>query len=149
VKQGMRECSWLHLACHGTQDVTQPLRSALLLDNGERLELSDVIKMPLPNAEFAFMSACQTATGDKRLSEEAVYLAAGMLLAGYRSVVATMWSIQDKDAPLVADEVYGCLLAEEQPDYTRAANALHRAVEQLREQGKPFASWVPFIHVGV
>ncbi|KAF8597919.1 hypothetical protein BDV93DRAFT_512982 [Ceratobasidium sp. AG-I] len=37
---------------------------------------------------------------------ECVHLAAGMLIAGYPSVIATMWSISDDDAPSVADKVY-------------------------------------------
>ncbi|KAJ6487356.1 hypothetical protein DFH09DRAFT_841575, partial [Mycena vulgaris] len=41
------------------------------------------------------LSACQTARGAKGLQEESVHLAAGMLLAGYRGVIATMWSIMD------------------------------------------------------
>jgi hypothetical protein len=149
VVQGMKESSWLHLACHGTQNATHPMQSAVLLQNGERLELSDIIEIPLSHAEFAFMSACQTATGDKNLSEEAVHLAAGMLLAGYRGIIATMWSIKDDDAPLVADEVYARLFMDRQPDHTQAAYALHHAVQQLRQQNASFASWVPFIHVGM
>jgi CHAT domain-containing protein len=68
--------------------------------------LSDIIQLSLPQADFAFLSACQTATGAKDLQEEAVHLAAGMLLAGYRSVVATMWTIMDNDAPRVAGDLY-------------------------------------------
>lgn len=150
VLKHMQKSSWLHLACHGEQNIEHPLQSALLLQHGGRLELQQIVNMPLPNAEFVFMSACQTAMGDKGLSEEAVHLAAGMLLAGYRSVIATMWSIQDKYAPAVADDVYKHLFVDEQPDHTQAAHALHSAVRQLREQPDvSFASWVPFIHVGI
>ncbi|KAI0082963.1 hypothetical protein BDY19DRAFT_981531, partial [Irpex rosettiformis] len=53
----------------------------------------------LPNADLAVLSACQTATGDEKLSEEAVHLAAGMLNIGYKSVIGTMWSISDYIAP--------------------------------------------------
>jgi len=60
-----------------------------------------------------------------------------------------MWSIKDQDAPLVADEVYACLFMDKQPDHTQAAYALHHAVRQLRQQNVSFASWVPFIHVGI
>jgi hypothetical protein len=38
--------------------------------------------------------------------EEVVPLAAGMLAAGYRSVVATMWSINESYGPHVAREFY-------------------------------------------
>jgi CHAT domain-containing protein len=115
------------------------------------LELSTIITKSFPHADFAFLSACQTATGDEKLSEEAVHLAAGLMLAGYRSVIATMWSIKDKDAPVIADHVYSELFSEAEPDSTKAAIALHRAVKYLRQQegDLAFLSWVPFIHVGV
>jgi CHAT domain-containing protein len=118
------------------------------------LTLSGIITGSFPHADFAFLSARQTATGDENLPEEVVPLAAGMLAAGYRSVIATMWSIMDDHAPLVVPEVYSHLICSTEPDSTRAAHALHHAVKQLREQlegdGKSsFLSWVPFIHVGM
>lgn len=149
VMQGMKESTWIHLACHGTQNADTPTTSALILHDG-RLELSQIVQTPLPRADFAFLSACQTATGDKRLSDEAVHLAAGMLLVGYRGVIATTWSIKDDDAPFIADEVYSYLFKDQRPDRTKAAHALHHAVQKLRrDKGLPFLSWVPFIHVGM
>jgi len=148
VLRGMKESSWVHFACHGVQDVAQPTESGLILEGESRLKLSDIIKLSIPHASLAFLSACQTATGAKDLSEEAVHLAAGMLLAGYRGVIATMWSIADNDAPRVADDVYSHLFKGEQRDHAQAAYALHHAVQRLRTEGKPFLSWVPFIHIG-
>ena len=90
-------------------------------------------------------------TGDEKLSEEAVHLAAGLMLAGYSGVVATMWSIKDKDAPVIADHVYTELFSDGEPDSTGAAVALHHAVKLLRQKvgDTAFSSWVPFIHIGV
>ncbi|KAJ7121058.1 CHAT domain-containing protein [Mycena epipterygia] len=116
------------------------------------LTLSSIIKLSLPHANFAFLSACQTATGALNLEEESVHLAAGMLVAGYQGVIATMWSIMDNDAPQVAADVYEHLFKTSPPDPTRAAEALHLAVTKLREESgrkKSFFHWVPFIHVGV
>ncbi|KAJ7796292.1 TPR-like protein [Mycena leptocephala] len=103
-------------------------------------------------ADFAFLSACQTATGDEVLQEEAVHLAGGILAAGYRGVIATMWTIMDSDAPQVASDVYEHLFQDSLPDSGRAAEALHFAIKRLREGSgnrKSFSHWVPFIHVGV
>ena len=147
VLEEMKKCHWVHLACHGTQDLDNPTKSAFILADGN-LELAEIIKHPLPHAEFAFLSACQTATGDPKLAEEAVHLAAGMMLAGYRSVIATMWSILDKDGPEVADAVYAEMLKDGKADHTRAAYALHHAVQKLRLSGAPFIAWMPFIHMG-
>ncbi|KAJ7110487.1 TPR-like protein [Mycena epipterygia] len=151
VQKGMKESRWVHFACHGVQS-TSPTESALLLAGSSRLTLSNIIELSLPNADLAFLSACQTATGSQELQDESVHLAAGMLLAGYRGVIGTMWSIMDNDAPQVAGDVYAHLLVASPPDLTRAAEALHLAIQKLREQPgakKSFLHWVPFIHFGV
>ncbi|PVF91858.1 hypothetical protein CPB86DRAFT_820141 [Serendipita vermifera] len=147
VSEAMKNTHWIHLACHGQQCVGNAMDSGLLLHDG-KLKLSDLVKESLPNAEFAFLSACQTATGDDAIAEESAHLAAGMLLAGYRSVIATMWSIEDNDAPRVAEDVYGRMFQEGKPNGMEGARALHEAVKRLRESGAGFLSWVPFIHVG-
>jgi CHAT domain-containing protein len=151
VKKGMKASRWVHFACHGVQS-TSPTESALLLARSSRLTLSNIIELSLPNADLAFLSACQNATGSEKLQDESVHLPAGMLLAGYRGVIGTMWSIMDNDAPQVAGNVYAHLLEASPPDPTRAAEALHLAVRKLREQPgakKSFLHWVPFIHFGV
>ncbi|CAG8549590.1 13030_t:CDS:2 [Acaulospora colombiana] len=147
VIKAIRDCNWLHLACHGVQRLDEPTKSALILEDGH-LTLEEIIKLDLPKAEFAFLSACQTTTGDEKLSEEAVHIAGGMLLAGYRGVVATMWSIQDEIAPEVADEFYGHIVKDgKRPDSRKAAEALHVSVERLRQKNVPLLSWIPFVHL--
>lgn len=149
VKKSMNESSWIHFACHGIQDNIDPNKSGLHLAGTSVLTLSEIVQMSHSHTEFVFLSACQTATGVHKLSEESAHLAAGMMLAGYRSVIATMWSIEDRVAPDVAAQVYDYLL-NGKPDHTRAARALHLAVQHLREtdKTKPFISWVPYIHIG-
>jgi CHAT domain-containing protein len=152
VIDALEESSFVHFACHGVQDATNPNESALLLAKSSRLTLSRLNRLSLPHAQLAFLSACQTATGDEMLVREAVHLAAGMLSAGYRGVIATMWSIMDSDAPLVADEVYAQLFKYSEPDPTQAAHALHNAVKKLIKDSngtKSFLEWVPFIHIGI
>jgi CHAT domain-containing protein len=150
VMEGMRDCNWLHLACHGGQKPEDPTKSALILQDGH-LTLEEIIRLNLPKAEFAFLSACQTTTGDEKLSEEAVHIAGGMLLAGYRGVVATMWSIQDDLAPEVADGFYAHIMKDGQrPDSRKAAEALHYSIQKLRkERDVPLIDWIPFVHLGV
>jgi CHAT domain-containing protein len=79
----------LHLACHGDQ-AAKPLESAFLLQDGQ-LTLADIMRMNLPQAVLAFLSACWTAKGDEKAPDQAVHLAASMLFCGFRSVVGTMW----------------------------------------------------------
>lgn len=156
VKTEMNSHSWVHFACHAIQDIKEPLESGVqLYDN--RLELLEMMKQQLPNADFAFLSACQTSTGDEKLSEEAVHLAAGMLAAGYKSVVATMWSIKDEYGPVVAKDFYAYMvdgnLKNNQLDSANATYALHYAIQKIRKElgdtEEALLTWVPYVHFGI
>jgi CHAT domain-containing protein len=149
VKHQLLNYSWIHLACHGTQDLTQPTKSRLLLYDGV-LELETILRMPLPNAEFVFLAACQTAMGDVDLVNESFHLGGGFIAAGFRGAIGTLWSMNDKDGPLVAETFYSHLFRDDrQPQATDAAEALHLAVKELREKKVPYERWIPFIHMGV
>ena len=148
----MKEVDWVHFACHGIQDPTSPTKSGLCLANERRLKVSDIITLSRSRGGLAFLSACQTATGDKVLSDEAIHVAAGMLFAGYSGVIGTMWSISDRVAPDVARDVYEELFLfrdNKRPDYREGARALHEATKCARDRGEAFVDWVPFIHVGL
>jgi CHAT domain-containing protein len=112
VKTEMKAHNWVHFACHGIQDASEPLKSGVHLHDG-RLELLEIMQQQISNPDLAFLSACQTSKGDALLSEEVVHLAAGMLAAGYRGVVSTMWDISDMHGPEFATEFYKYLLTGE------------------------------------
>lgn len=82
-----------HIACHGKQYPADPLRNSFILRD-KSLPLSDLIRLKLPNAFLAFLSACETAQveGDNR-ENQFVNLAAAMLFVGFKSVVGTMWCV--------------------------------------------------------
>ena len=86
----MKEADWVHFPCHGIQDLVIPIESGLCLADGRRLKVRDIIALSRPHGGLAFLSACQTAMGDDRLSDEAIHVAAGMLFAGYGGVIGTM-----------------------------------------------------------
>jgi CHAT domain-containing protein len=67
------------------------LKASLILHNGIHLKIDDLMKQLTPNASLAFLSACSTAVGADRLPDEAIHLAASLLFAGFRGVVATTW----------------------------------------------------------
>jgi CHAT domain-containing protein len=153
----MERFSSVHLACHGSQDMKNPLSSKFSFHSGD-LDLSTIIKKDLKNADLAFLSACQTSTGDEKLSEEAVHLAAGMLAAGYRRVVGTMWSIGDSTAQRVAVDFYDYLFKHRVEssgngfDGSLSAYALHHTVQELRkskdDSESSLLAWLPFVHFG-
>ncbi|KAJ7854615.1 CHAT domain-containing protein, partial [Mycena leptocephala] len=104
----LQDCSCVHLACHGHQNLQDPAKSHFLLYGGN-LDLETILRMPLPNAQFVFLAACQTAMGDAQLINESFHLGGGFITAGFYSVIATMWSMNDQDGPTVAEIVYSHL----------------------------------------
>ncbi|KAJ7794916.1 CHAT domain-containing protein [Mycena leptocephala] len=149
VKLQLQECSWVHLACHGYQDPQYPTQSYLRLYGGN-LDLETILRMPLPNAEFVFLAACQTAMGDTQLVNESFHLGGGFITAGFQSAIGTMWSMNDNDGPVVAEIVYSHLFRDGQhPKHTDAAEALQLAVKHLKDTKVPYERWISFIHMGV
>jgi CHAT domain-containing protein len=89
VSHCLESASFVHLACHGVQD-DNSLESGFYLGDG-KLTVSKLMDLKLNNAWFAYLSACETAKGDKDQPDQVIHLAAAMLFAGFKSVVATMW----------------------------------------------------------
>ena len=148
VFKTMESYEWLHIACHGEQDGVTPLNSCLQLYDGN-LSLSQILSKNLPKAQFAFLSACETAMGSSNLPNESLHLAGGFIVAGCQAAVGTLWNMKDSDGPKVAELVYQWLLDHRKTlDVHATAEALHFAIQSLKDAGAPFEQWMPFIHVG-
>ncbi|KAJ6574418.1 CHAT domain-containing protein [Mycena capillaripes] len=149
VKHQLQDCSWAHLACHGSQNLEDPTKSHLLLYGGI-LELETILRMPLSNAQVVFLAACQTAMGDTQLVNESFHLGGGFIAAGFRGAIGTLWSMNDADGPLVAEILYTHLYrGHRQPQASDAAEALSLAIQELKTRKVPYERWIPFIHMGV
>ncbi|KAF8214612.1 CHAT domain-containing protein [Mycena galopus ATCC 62051] len=148
VKIMLKQCSWIHLACHGKQDLVDPPKSRLQLYEGH-LELKAILQMQLSDVEFVYLAACETAMGDSELVNESFHLGGGFIAAGFQGVIGTLWSMYDLDGPVVANAVYVHLFRDGQPKASEAARALQIAVRKLRSAGVPHERWVPYIHMGI
>ena len=138
---------WAHFSCHGGQNLADPSQGGLLLHD-RMLSIAD-ISTGQYRGEFAFLSACMTATGGVNLPDEAITLAAALHYTGYRHVIGTLWSVYDKTAADVAEAVYNELTATGRFEPARSAYALHNALRGLRDRGDlPPSAWVPFTHTG-
>lgn len=138
---------WVHFACHGYSDPVSPSRSRLLIhDHADRpLDVLDVSRLRIADAELAYLSACHTARTAAGLADEAIHIATAFQLAGYRQVIGTLWTVEDVLAAGIAELIYG-ELAE---GASRAAHAVHRAVREIRDRYPRTPSlWAAHVHVG-
>jgi CHAT domain-containing protein len=155
---------FVHLACHGIQDPTKALESGFYLRDG-MLTISKLMDLKLDQPWFAYLSACETAKGDAEQPDQVMHLAAAMLFAGFKSVVATMWSVwaekqwlveltngrrimSDEDGPAMAEWFYEELMSNETVDADAVAYALDSAVQKLREKEPSPKRWAQFVHLG-
>ena len=146
VSDALGKNEWVHFACHGIPDQEEPFESAFALGDGH-FTIERIVQCQLQNAEFAFLSACQTTVGDEESTDEVMHLASAMQFAGFRSVIGTMWAVMDVVALMITSAFYdnmikecGCL------DYTHAALALNRAIEESTDI--PLDLRVLYIHIG-
>ncbi|KAM3090428.1 CHAT domain-containing protein [Phormidesmis sp. 146-35] len=101
--------------------------------------------------ELLILSACQTATGDKRA---ALGLAGVAVRSGARSTIATLWSVQDNSTAILMAQLYEEL---RQPGMTIAEALRQAQLKVLRGSGEPASRtpdyqqpfyWAPFVLVG-
>jgi CHAT domain-containing protein len=90
ILEEMEDATAIHLACHGQQNPEEPLKSGFMLQDG-LLTVSHIIQLKLQKARFAFLAACESASGDREQPDEAIHLGAAMLFMGVKSVVGTLW----------------------------------------------------------
>ncbi|KAI0055957.1 hypothetical protein BV25DRAFT_1666502 [Artomyces pyxidatus] len=148
----LKQRSWAHFACHGRLDHAQPLNSSFELHDAAQLTIVDLMKARLPDAEFAFLSACHSAAGDMEgTPDEVIHLAAGMQFCGFRSVVGTLWAMEDVDGPAMAADFYGKMFEKGDPvkvDFRDASKALRAATKNLRRNKATVDRWANFVHIG-
>lgn len=139
----------IHFATHGFIDEQVPLRSSLLLtldeDPGEDgfFQAREIYSTVL-NANLVVLSACQTGKGKLERGEGVMGLARAFLYAGAESVVASLWSINDKAASVFMSGFYKGLsqgLSKEQ--------ALQNAkLDMIQSKYKHPFYWAPFVLSG-
>ncbi|KAG1791602.1 CHAT domain-containing protein [Suillus plorans] len=147
--RALQDNTWFHLACHGKQRLDEPFQSAFLMRD-QPLSLLDIAQMDLSRHQFAFLSACETAVGDSSTPDEVIHLAAGLQFAGVKSVVGTLWKVDDPTVQRLVEAFYKNLCGDGTMNSKRAARALHQAVQLLAsDRDIPLAQRIVFVHIGI
>ena len=153
VLEGLQDNQFAHFVCHGNLVAEKPFDAFFSLHDGNRLTIHDVVRSRLPNAEFAFLSACHTAElTEGSIADEGLHLAAAVQYCGFRSVVGTMWAMADQDGGDLTKRFYKLKFSSGEPGvpyHERSARSLRDAVRSLRKKKRlPLEQWVNFVHYG-
>jgi CHAT domain-containing protein/Tfp pilus assembly protein PilF len=101
----------IHFACHGFLNVRYPFRSALVLSPGGNAEEDGFLQMREiygldVSADLVVLSACQTGNGLMERSEGTLGLSRPFFFAGARSVLASLWPIDDEATGAFMSDLY-------------------------------------------
>jgi CHAT domain-containing protein len=119
-KRQLKEARYVHLAVHGFADPEQPDHSYLALtipqdlsegcENGilEAWEIVDQLQL---DADLVTLAACVTALGPELSGEGLMSLSFAFQIAGARSVLASLWSVDDESTAELMTRFYRYLLA--------------------------------------
>ncbi|WP_375477664.1 CHAT domain-containing protein [uncultured Nostoc sp.] len=137
--------SVVHLATHGK--FSSNPEETFILAWDRLLKVKDFVNLfrqsgsSQSNAiELLVLSACQTATGDKRA---ALGLAGVAVRAGARSILATLWSVDDEFSSKFMSYFY----RELKTGVTKAQAVQHAQIAVLNNEKRPYF-WAPYVLVG-
>lgn len=139
----------IHIATHGSAETGEIVLSpnSAKSDRPEEedflLTMADVLNAKL-RAKLVVLSCCHSGQG-KITSEGVVGLARAFLGAGARSVLASLWSINDQATLNFMRYFYQNLMERQS-----ACQALHQAMKQMRKSDdfRKVRHWAPFVLIG-
>jgi CHAT domain-containing protein/tetratricopeptide (TPR) repeat protein len=114
-----RQYRILHFATHGIIDTELPEASGLVLSMLDHsgnprdgyLRLSDIYDLEVP-ADLVVLSACRTYLGQSVQGEGLIGLSRGFMCAGSKSVVASLWKVDDEATAHLMSAFYKAMWSE-------------------------------------
>lgn len=139
----------IHLACHAFSDDNYPLRSALLMTAGANdqedgyLQVSEMYDLRT-SADLVVLSACQTGRGMIVMNEGNLGLPRVFFYMGAKSVLSTLWPVNDKSGAVFMTHFYDAYFRGE--DKAKALRAAKKAMRETRF-AHPFF-WASYVLTG-
>ncbi|MBF0094710.1 MAG: CHAT domain-containing protein, partial [Alphaproteobacteria bacterium] len=119
----------VHFAGHAKFDATAPLESGLYMaaahSQAGLVTVGDLYGMRL-DADLVTLSACSTGIGKAANGDEIIGLTRGFLYAGARSVVTSLWDVDDEATSNLMGRFYDL---NRRMDYAEALREAQRAVK--------------------
>ncbi|MCD9189110.1 MAG: CHAT domain-containing protein [Pyrinomonadaceae bacterium] len=131
----------LHLACHGQFRAENPLFSSLHLADGF-ITVRDIFTQKL-KAELVTLSACETGLNKIFAGDEILGLTRGFLSAGAKSLILSLWTVNDEATTILMTEFY---------THLRQGNSIAKSLQKAQnyfivQNSHPYF-WSPFALIG-
>lgn len=116
----------IHSAHHAESNLSNPRESALKLGDGN-FSLGSLMLKRYPNLNHVFLSCCETNLGKPELTDDLLTLGTGFLCAGARTVISSLWAVDD-----LATAIFTSYYSEALKETQKPAIALQQAQQRLR-----------------
>ncbi|MEZ4991741.1 MAG: CHAT domain-containing protein [Saprospiraceae bacterium] len=126
IRAEIPQANIIHLATHGDLSEETPLSSAIYLAGKDELNLFELMGIRM-KADLVVLSACESGKSDPTNGDEVIGLTRGLLAAGARSAITSLWSVDDVSTALFMQYLYQHLRRHGNP-----AGAITHARESLR-----------------
>ena len=143
----------VHFATHGILNSEEPEFSGILLtkvdqDGAERnglMALHDIYTLDL-SAELTVLSACETALGKDLKGEGNIGLTHSFMSAGSKSVVSSLWKVDDRATASLMSDFYDSMLRQGMPPVAALRAAKLKMMHDQRWQSPYY--WAGFVFQG-
>jgi tetratricopeptide (TPR) repeat protein len=139
--EAARKASFVHIATHANFRQDNPMFSSFKLADGYVTAL-DLFSMTCQTNMVA-LSGCQSGLAEVSGGDDLLGLVRGFLYAGARSLLLSLWSVNDQTTALLMGEFY-----KEWMGGRNRAEALQEAMLTVRKSHPHPFHWAPFILVG-
>ncbi|XP_078345667.1 tetratricopeptide repeat protein 28-like [Oculina patagonica] len=151
VLRRIQEVSLVHIAAHGDVErgeiALAPNSSVIGIPKKDdfMLTMKDIAEVGI-RAKLVVLSCCHSASGKILKAEGVVGIARAFLGSGARSVLMSLWAVDDEGTKAFMNIFYKSLIHEKMS----AGEALHHCIKKTREspEYKDLKYWAPFVLLG-
>ena len=151
VLRRIQEVSLVHIAAHGDETAGEialaPNRSVVGVPLKEDvwLTMNDIAQVGI-RAKLVVLSCCHSARGKISIAEGVVGIARAFLGSGARSVLMSLWAVDDGATKTFMNIFYKSLIREK----LSASESLHQTMRKMRESQlySDREHWAPFVLLG-
>ena len=148
VLERINSVSLIHFAAHGNEEkgeiILVPVRtgSQLPRENHCLLTVGDISQVQI-RAKLVVLSCCHSGRGQIKV-EGVVGMARAFLRSGARSVLVSLWALEDEATAQFMSRFYEHLYRG-----VSASESLHQAMKWMRDNGfAKVSEWAPFMLIG-
>ena len=140
----------IHIAAHGDAErgeiacAPNPSSPQVPRKEDYMLTMEDIAKVRI-RAKLVVLSCCHSAKGEIMKAEGVVGIGRAFIAAGARSVLVSLWRLNDESTKEFMTRFYGHLVR----DKVSASEALHQAMKWMRKfEQYDESDWAPFVLIG-